>query len=109
MVPASGGPVLRTQAVNGLWYQAQPVTGITAAGVTASGGAARPEAVQTAAGVQYVFAASGAEAAGSAEGSRWTPGTLHGATGDPAAYTDATGVGLFLRTPAGGLRFAHTR
>ena len=111
VLPAAGGPVLRTQAVNGLWYTAQPVTGVIAAGPAAGApadGSARPEAVQTATGVQYVFAASGAVAAGSAEGSRWTPGTLHGATGAPAAYTDATGVGLFLRTPAGGLRYAHT-
>ena len=111
VVPASGGPVLRTQAVNGLWRPAQPVTGVTApatASGTASADPARAEAVQAAHGVQYVFAASGAEAAGSAEGSRWTPGTLHGASGDPAAYTDASGVGLFLRTPDGGLRWSHT-
>ncbi|MFC1419269.1 protein kinase domain-containing protein [Streptacidiphilus cavernicola] len=104
VLPAGGGPVLRTQAVNGLWRPAQPVTG-----VTATGAGARPEAVQTAGGAQYVFAASGAEAAGSAGGALWTSGTLPGAAGEPAACTDATGVALFLRTAAGGVAYAHTR
>ena len=104
VVPAAGGPVLRTQAVNGLWRPAQPVTG-----VAATGASPRPEAVQTASGVQYVLAASGAEAAGSAEGALWTPGSLHGRTGEPAAYADASGVGLFLRTSAGGVVYTHTR
>ena len=104
VVPAAGGPVLRTQAVNGLWRPAQPVTGVTVTG----GGSARAEAVQAANGVQYVLAASGAEAAGSAEGGRWTPGTLHGATGQPAACAAASGVDLFLRTGSGDVSYTHS-
>jgi serine/threonine-protein kinase len=107
VLPAAGGQVLRTQAVDGVWRPSQPVTGITG---PASGPAnGRAEAVQTAAGFQYVFTSSGAEASGSAGGPQWTPGTLPGGAGEVAAYSDGTGVGVFLRTPAGGLRYGHTR
>ncbi|MEY9965744.1 serine/threonine protein kinase [Streptacidiphilus sp. MAP12-16] len=99
--PADGGALQRTQALNGVWYPAQPVTGVTAP--------TRPDAVEAPGGVQYVFAASGVEAAGSAQGSNWTAGRLPDGVGEPAAYSDPTGVGLFLRTPAGGLRYTHSR
>ncbi|MEZ0094331.1 protein kinase [Streptacidiphilus sp. EB129] len=102
VTPVGGGPLLRTQAVNGVWHQAQPVAPITA-------GPSRAEAVQAPdSGAQYVFTASGAEAAGSVGGTGWTAGALPSG-GEPAAYADATGVVLFQRTPSGTLRYSHTR
>ncbi|WP_084719028.1 serine/threonine-protein kinase [Streptacidiphilus carbonis] len=64
---AQDGQVLRTQGANGLWTQALPVTGLTAPD--------GPQAVQAARGTQYVLAASGTEAAGSATSANWTRGT----------------------------------
>lgn len=107
VLPAGGGQVLRTQAVDGVWHPSQPVTGILAP--TTGSPVDRAEAVQTANGAQYVFGSAGTEAAGSAAGSQWTTGPLPGGSGAAAAYTDASGVGLFLHTASGGLRYTHTR
>ena len=100
VVPAGGGPVLRTQAVDGVWHPAVQVTGITTA--------SRPEAVQGAGGTQYVFGPDGAEAVGAAGSPTWTDGRLDGAPGSAAAFADASGVGLFVLAPDGTLRYAHT-
>ena len=100
VVPADGGPVLRVRCADGVWQPAQPVTGVTTT--------TRPDAVRTADGTQYVFGASGTEAAGSPGGTAWTSGTLRGTPGAPAAYADTTGAGLFVSTPGGSLLYTHT-
>jgi len=100
VVPADGGPVLRVPAPGGVWQTPAAVTGV----ITTT----RPDAVLAADGSQYVFGASGTEAATGPGGTDWTVGTLRGTPGAPGAYADGTGVGLFVSTPGGSLLYTHT-
>jgi hypothetical protein len=87
-------------APDGVWQAPAAVTGVTTT--------TRPDAVLAADGDQYVFGASGTEAATGPDGTDWTSGTLRGTPGAPGGYADGTGVGLFVSTPGGSVLYTHT-